>query len=61
MLAVLPKHDRYKSYYWNVEIMYAYIAGYQMEDRWSNSTACYDAYSNYTFREKPAHEEFLES
>ena len=59
LLAVLPPHDRYKPYYWSVEIAYAYIAGYDMPNRWVNSTNCVDAYTNTTFREKPAYYESL--
>ena len=59
VLAALPKHDRYKPYYWDVETAYAYIAGYQMEQRWSNTTRCFDAYTNATYRERPAFKESL--
>lgn len=56
---MLPQHDRYKPYYWNVEIAYAYIAGYNMKDKWSNTTACYDLISNTTYLERPAYLKFL--
>ena len=51
LMSALPPYMRYESYYWPVQVAYKWYDGYGMEDKWKNSTACIDAFSNYTFLE----------
>lgn len=51
--AALPKTDRYRPYYWPVEVSYAYYEGYEMSKKWRNTTRCVNSFSNFTYVNKP--------
>ena len=53
-LEALPDSERYKDYYWTIEIGYAWIAGFRPYLYWANTTNCFDRMTNLTYIEFPA-------
>ena len=56
----LPIEEENEAYYNTIEIGYAWLTGYKVEDYWSNTTECFDRMTNYTYIELPKLREDLD-
>ena len=60
-LPTLPEDESDEPYYNTVEVGYAWLTGFGPEDFWDNTTNCFDRMTNYTYHERPALRQLIDS